>query len=415
MHDSHSTYDAVDRIEGAVRRVMHESRGRADANQSTVVSGLVAELVQDVSESQRRSVLDQLGRRNPDWFGQVVEKGGNAPGSKSSSSSIDDRARLATVNREKRDLLAEKKELRNLLEAAKSEADRLSADLTKRSSVHRALSKEHQDLELKLRTRTKELQRARGEVETLERQLHEAVRDKERHGEKIIQQDTRLRAAEAVDKQAAAESVAAADSAQLPRPAPEPMDAPASTTYDEFIKHLLEVGKVQSDELTPITTDRERRLGQIAGRLVTFQSDVEKATLAQMDEISRRQPSLREYADDLRHFQRTERTWWWSLTHRAGRQVDPVRHFALYMSEIGRLNYVLLTAYFALVSSKMEDLARGLTDPVEIRKRAETRRPDELWKYYETEACNRIPNELADACQAEVAKVVAEMYGSRSD
>ena len=59
--------------------------------------------------------------------------------------------------------------------------------------------------------------------------------------------------------------------------------------------------------------------------------------------------------------------------------------------------------------------AKELMNPGAIRRRSEVTRSDELWEFYESRACFEIPKALADDCQAELAKLIDELYRFGTD
>ncbi len=436
--------DPADVVEAAIRRALHEHACESDDIRTSAIRASIRQSLGCVSAEERSRLLERVFKRNPLWRGEEAgvepQKSGGEPtvpmsiGTTRVVGMTRDRARQATLEREKNELRARVNDLEEQLCLSADESRKLLEELQERAKVHRKMQKRHERDRDTLTALTAQNDEQAAAIGSLRTQLDQLEKENRRYHKRLIRLDTELaearraesrRASEQTDQpQRATGSLPASAQAgestlagKPPVPPPEPEIVVSSAAYETFCAVLSAENMVTTEEIPPASVDRDRRLGSVAAALVSLLDGVERVVIAQLEELKRRHTVLAEHSDLLKYFRRTDRTWWWTLTERAGRQVVPERHFARYVSQLNRLNYILLTAYYKIVSQVISGRARELMNPATIRRRAEVVRRDELWDFYESRASSEIPRSLADDCQAELAKIIDELYryGSEID
>jgi len=332
-----------------------------------------------------------------------------------------DPARVATMVREIGELRAELADAREALRQHDQQLADAQSKLKEQTALYRELRDRSTADRADLAERSDSTDALRAEVRTLRQNLQQEQDERRRQAERIVLLDTevnRLRnVLRALEAEAANEPPPPPPARDEPATPPTPQPAtpvePCSTAplgFRTFCETLIDSQKLAAQEVPQATDEHERRLGAISAALVTFQETVEKLVLAQLEELKRRHPFLGEHVDVLRYFRRAERTWWWSLTERTGRKVVPERHFASYLSQLGKMNYALLTAFYRVLTQDVSRQARELMDPAALRQKASTSRKEELWDYYEGRGSAVIPRQLGDDCLAQFARIVDELY-----
>lgn len=338
------------------------------------------------------------------------------------------RQRQAQLERECRELMAQLEEARNELSLAQQNAETARIESRQRDEALRRAEQRLAAQKDELARLHEDEQRAATRLVDLERQLRESETQRQQAADRAVRLDAEIRRRDALEREkphaaatapttpSPAETAqrAASEVAQPAAPA-KPAADESSRTWAAFLAGLREANLLDADADLPPTPELLERLGRVAAALVSFQVDMEKLVLAQVEELKRRHPPLGEAYDVLRYYQRGDRVWWWALTERAGKHVSPDRHYGAYLQHLSRMNYALLTAYFRGLLYDIATHSRLLLDPAAMRRDAGSNRKDALWDHYETRAWSTVPRRLTDACVAAFAELAAKIYHFDAD
>jgi hypothetical protein len=418
-----SETDVVDALEAELAWALHESRGDVTEKRAASAHEAAATLLHQLPTEQRREVLRRVALRSagsPSGGATAAPVGAStvsSAGAAGPETTDAAKQRVATLERETRDFRASLADAEERLKQCHEESAELRRLLNERSTAFRLLEKRQRGAEDESRQSKAELEAKKAAVQHLQGELEEAARQRARLTEQLIEKDTRLRRLLSEPGRTESPLPAAPQPAPPPQPPvripPPAADAPyASVAVQTFLARIKETGNQPAEIKSPPTREWDRRLGELTATLVDFLGPVERGVMAQLEELSHKHRSISEFVDVAHSFQRTDRTWWWALTQPPGKKVDPVRHFAFYASVIAKLDLVLLTAYYNLLTKGVKSKARELLDPATIRRRANASDAVHCWAYYESEHSTHAPNELADVCQAELARIFVELYRS---
>lgn len=414
MDENAGRIDWVDIIEAAINEALHEHILHPPGAQASAVQAALQQSLRLISPEHREKVLRRVVSRNPGWASSPDDSAGKPVELGTTERRPTDRSRQAAWDRQKRDLQAQASELEANLAHATEESERLLKDLEKRAQAHRQLQKRYSQDQQKLTAILVENENLASTAQSLRTQVDKIQKQNRQLNQQVIRLDTELKTTQALHTEPA-RAPERPEPESPPEAPPEPEIVVTSAAYESFCAALSAENKLTAEEVPPASEERDRRLGHLAATLVLLLEGVEGTVVSHFEKLIRQQPILAEPLENLRFFQKTDRTWWWTLTGRGSRKVVPERRFARYVDHLNKLNYILLAAYSKIAARVVGERAKELMNPGAIRRRSEVTRSDELWEFYESRACFEIPKMLADDCQAELAKLIDELYRFGTD
>jgi len=424
--------DLAQWLESVVIRAVETHAGAEAESLPRVLSDHAIQVLDKIPADERGRLLSSLRDRKPDWFAGTDRGDPKRPIESGETSAaalppVGERARLATLERKNRDLSITVSELGEKLAAALADHEALGREWEERSRAHRELTKKVAQVEDRLVESSARLKQEQSSRTALEAKLQETQAELRRQSQLTIERDTELKKLQTKIREtvsvavqapppvsAAPETSAEAAAAVTVVPRPTGPDGQVDrAAFAAFCEAMKSIGRLNAGEASEAGEDVEPRLGALAAILVDFQVDVEKVVIAQLDELARRHSFLNEFADTLRFFRKTERTWWWSLTQRR-KMFDPIRQYASFISELRKMNHIMMISFYRVIRDVVSAKARELMDPAAIRRLARGSNELAYWEYYETEAAGRIPNQLGDVCYEELAKTIRDLARSGS-
>ncbi len=412
--------DQAATMETRIRRVLHETRGMTSAQRQEELRRTIGALLESVAPPDRNSTIRRLTRRHPSWFeagesaspDPAVDVRGTAPTSVDAT-----RQRTASLEREVRDLQATCADLREQLNQQREKTKEATDELIKKAGDCRQLEKRHQAATEKLSLVEEEAERVRGERQRQDGELQEAREERQRLNTKIIRLESQLhntlRSQPPASGSALPPEPAPKPETKKIEPPPSPVEPPAPQApggaYGEFTGRMMQRGFLRSEEVKPATEALEKRVGAVTAELVEFQIKIEKIIAAQLETLGEKQADYRRFLQNLQALRTDERSWWRTVTYRDRKHLDVTADFKNYLEELSKLVFVMLTAYLNTLQRAVKKQAMRLTHPSAIRAEANQKRRDP-WEVYEGEYADRIPNQMADSCMAELASVVRSLY-----